>query len=314
MGATKKMINGIHHITAIAGNAGTNHEFYTKVLGLRLVKKTVNFDDPGTYHLYFGNAGGEPGTILTFFPWEAVRSGRRGTGQVTSASFKISEASIDFWLERFRSYNVTYNNASPRFDGEVIVFLDPDGLKLELAADSTENDVRPWIIDGISEEHAVRGFYNATLTLEGYESTAALLTEVFGYEKTDEHMNRFRFRNPYASHADIIDLECLPSGQRGIVAGGSVHHIAFGVADEARQLEVREKLIELGFNVTPQLDRNYFKSVYFREPGGVLFEIATDPPGFTADEDIDHLGEELKLPGWLEDKREEIEGVLPELA
>ncbi|MEQ9620203.1 MAG: ring-cleaving dioxygenase [Deltaproteobacteria bacterium] len=307
-------IKGIHHITAIAGNAGTNHEFYTKVLGLRLVKKTVNFDDPGTYHFYFGNAGGEPGTILTFFPWEGIRRGRAGTGQVTSASFSISQDSVDFWLERFRSHNVTYNNPSQRFGEEVIVFLDPDGLKLELAADSTDNGVSPWVIDGVTEEHAVRGFYNATLTLEGYESTASLLTEVFGYKKTDEHMNRFRFRNPHSQHANIIDLVCLPSGQRGSVAGGSVHHIAFRVADEAEQLEMRERLIELGFNVTPQLDRNYFKSVYFREPGGVLFEIATDLPGFTVDENINELGENLMLPDWLEDKRKEIEGVLPALA
>ena len=307
-------VKGIHHITAIAGNARTNHEFYTKVLGLRLVKKTVNFDDPGTYHLYFGNAGGEPGTILTCFPWQGIRRGRAGTGQVTSASFKISEGSIDFWMERFRLYNVTYDNPSPRFGEEVIVFFDPDGLELELAADSADSGVSPWIIDGISEEHAVKGFYNATLTLEGYESTASLLTEIFGYKKADEHMNRFRFRNPDVAQANIIDLVCLPSGQRGSVAGGSIHHIAFRVSNEAQQLEMREKLIELGFNVTPQLDRNYFKSVYFREPGGVLFEIATDPPGFTVDENIDHLGEKLMLPDWLEHKRKGIEDVLPELS
>lgn len=306
-------IKGIHHVTAIAGNAATNREFYTEVLGLRLVKKTVNFDDPGTYHLYFGNTAGEPGTILTFFPWQGIRGGRRGTGQVTAASFKISEGSIDFWLERFRLYNVTHENPSPRFGEEVIVFHDPDGLMLELAANSAGNGASHWLIDGIGKEDAVKGLYSATLTLEGYESTANLLTDVFGYKKTDEHMNRYRFRNPDATHASIIDLVCVPSGQRGSVAVGSVHHIAFRVSNEAEQLEMREKLMGLGFNTTPQLDRNYFKSVYFREPGGVLFEIATDLPGFTVDENINELGEKLMLPEWLEGKRKEIESVLPKL-
>jgi glyoxalase family protein len=303
-------ILGIHHITAIAAGAKRNHEFYTKVLGLRLVKKTVNFDDPTTYHFYYGNERGEPGTILTFFPWEGIRRGREGTGQVTAASFSVPGDSMSFWLDRFRAHNVIYNNPSSRFGEEVLVFLDPDGLKLELV--SNDGDGREaWDADEVPTEFGIKGFRGAALTLEGYEATANLLTGVLGYEKKEEQVNRFRFVNGNSKNANIIDLICLPSGQRGLVAGGTVHHIAFRTPDEATQLAVRERLVGMGYNVTPQLDRNYFKSVYFREPGGVLFEIATDPPGFMIDENIDHLGEGLKLPGWLEPRRDEIESVLP---
>lgn len=307
-------ILGLHHVTAIAGNAKKNYEFYTKVLGLRIVKKTVNFDDPGTYHLYYGNETGEPGTILTFPPWDGIRRGRIGTGQATSTSFSIPEHSASFWLNRFQEYDVIYDNSSSRFEEEVLTFLDPDGLKLELVSHSSKDERKPWSTSGISQDRALKGFYNVTLTLEGYEGTAKLLTELFGYELADEHINRFRFVNKNSETANIIDLVCLPSGKRGSVAGGSVHHIAFRVANEGEQLEAREKLIEMGYNITPQLDRNYFKSVYFREPGGMLFEIATDLPGFTADEEAENLGQELKLPEWLEPRRKEIGNVLPKLS
>ncbi|MEW6145867.1 MAG: ring-cleaving dioxygenase [Thermodesulfobacteriota bacterium] len=303
-------ILGIHHITAIAAGAKKNLEFYTKVLGLRLVKKTVNFDDPTTYHFYFGNEKGEPGTILTFFPWEGIRKGRAGTGQVTTVSFSVPEDSMGFWLDRFRSHNVTYNNPSPRFGEKVLVFLDPDGLKLELISGSADKR-KAFDSDDVPIEFGIRGFHSAALTLDGYEATAKLLTDVFGYERNDESVNRFRFVNKNSGSANIIDLVCLPAGQRGSVAGGTVHHIAFRTANEGEQLLLREKLISLGYNVTPQLDRNYFKSIYFREPGGVLFEIATDPPGFTVDEDLANLGRGLKLPGWLESRRDEIESALP---
>ncbi|TDI98826.1 MAG: ring-cleaving dioxygenase [Candidatus Dadabacteria bacterium] len=307
-------ILGLHHVTAIAGNAKKNYEFYTKVLGLRIVKKTVNFDDPGTYHLYYGNETGEPGTILTFPPWDGIRRGRIGTGQATSTSFSIPEHSASFWLNRFQEYDVIYDNSSSRFEEEVLTFLDPDGLKLELVSHSSKDERKPWSTSEISQDRALKGFYNVTLTLEGYEGTAKLLTELFGYELADEHINRFRFVNKNSETANIIDLVCLPSGKRGSVAGGSVHHIAFRVANEGEQLEAREKLIEMGYNITPQLDRNYFKSVYFREPGGMLFEIATDLPGFTADEEAENLGQELKLPEWLEPRRKEIGNVLPKLS
>lgn len=306
-------IHGIHHITALAGNARSNLGFYTKVLGLRLVKKTVNFDDPGTYHFYYGNGKGEPGTILTFFPWEGIPRGRTGSGQVTVVSFSVPRGSMEFWIDRFRSLGVDFNNPGTRFEEENLVFLDHDGLKLELVSHPYPDERTPWAVEGIPAEHAIRGFFGAALTLEGYESTADLLTDLFGFEKKSEHVNRFRFVNPNSSHANVLDLVCLPAGMRGRVAGGTVHHIAFRVANEADQLALREKLIERGYNATPQLDRNYFKSVYFREPGGVLFEIATDPPGFTVDEDEDRLGEKLMLPSWLEGRRDEIESVLPSM-
>lgn len=306
-------ILGIHHVTAIAGIAKRNFEFYTKVLGLRLVKKTVNFDDPGAYHLYYGNERGEPGTILTFFPWEGVGKGRAGTGQATATAFSISANSVEFWLKRFRECNVTYNNPSRRFNEEVITLLDPDGLKLELAAHSSDDEREVWKSEDIPQEHAIKGFYNVTLTLEGYEKTAELITALFGYEQTEQAVNRFRFITKNNNTANVIDLICLPSGPRGRVAGGSVHHIAFRVANEEEQLGFRKKLTELGYNVTPQLDRQYFRSIYFREPGGVLFEIATDAPGFMVDEGIDNLGEELKLPEWLETSRTDIEQSLPPL-
>ncbi|MFI5323131.1 MAG: ring-cleaving dioxygenase [Thermodesulfobacteriota bacterium] len=308
----KCRILGIHHITAIAASTKKNYEFYTRVLGLRLVKKTVNFDDPTTYHLYYGNEKGEPGTILTFFPWEGIGRGRAGTGQVTAVSFSIPEGSVSFWLDRFERYNIVYNNPSSRHGEEVLVFLDPDGLKLELVS-SGDDERKAWTAGEIPPEHGIRGFHDAALTLEGYEATAKLLTGVLGYEKKDEHANRFRFVNVNGRHANILDLVCLPSGQRGSVAGGCVHHIAFRAPDEGVQLAIREKLVGLGYNVTPQLDRNYFKSIYFREPGGVLFEIATDSPGFTVDEGLEDLGNVLKLPRWLESQRREIEEVLPEL-
>jgi len=303
-------ILGIHHITAIATGAKKNHEFYTRVLGLRLVKKTVNFDDPTTYHFYYGNETGGPGTILTFFPWEGIRRGRAGTGQVTAVSFSVPGGSMSFWLDRFKKYEVVYNNPSSRFGEEALVFLDPDGLKLELVSDA-DDERNAWDADEVPPEFGIRGFHSAALTLEGYEATAKLLTEVFGYERTEEHVNRFRFVNPNSAKANIIDLVCLPSGQRGSVAGGTVHHIAFRTANEGDQLRFRERLISLGYNVTPVLDRNYFKSVYFREPGGVLFEIATDTPGFTVDESPAELGRGLMLPDWLERRRDEIESVLP---
>ncbi len=306
-------VQGIHHVTAIAGNAIGNYEFYKNVLGLRLVKKTVNFDDPTTYHLYYGNEKGEPGTILTFFPWEGIRRGRAGTGQATSTAFSIPENAAKFWLERFREKNVTYNNPVERFDEEVIAFLDTDGLKLELVSHSQGDNRKPWVIDSISEDYAIRGFYNVTLTLEGYEKTASILRQILGYKQVENSVNRFRFINEYNKTGNIIDLVCLPSGQSGVVAGGSVHHVAFRVAKEEDQLSLREKLVELGLNVTPQIDRKYFKSIYFREPGGVLFEIATDPPGFTIDEEVENLGDELKLPNWLESQRKEIESILPKL-
>ncbi len=307
-----RMIKGIHHVTAIAGNAKRNLDFYTRILGLRLVKKTVNFDDPGTYHFYFGNEVGEPGTILTFFPWEDIIQGRRGSGQATETAFSVPGNSFDFWLKRFDQENVIYNKPAKRFDEEYLTFLDPDGLKLELV--STNNDTRkPYTGNGIPASYAIKGFYNVTLSLEGYEKTAQLLTDLFGYQLISEEVNRFRFASGAPDGASLIDLVCLPDGHRGQVAAGSVHHVAFRAIDKEEQLFFRERLADMNFNVTPPINRDYFMSIYFREPGGVLFEIATDSPGFTIDEPLETLGKALKLPRMYEPRRSDIEKALPSL-
>ena len=307
-----KTIKGIHHVTAIAGDARRNLDFYTRVLGLRLVKKTVNFDDPGTYHFYFGNETGDPGTILTFFPWQEIQQGRRGTGQATETAFSVPPGSFDFWIRRFEEENVIYNKPAKRFNEEYLTFIDPDGLKLELVA--VDHDERkPFTGGNVNAQYAVKGFYNVTLSLEGYEKTARLLTELFGYQLASEEVNRYRFASGATEGAAIIDLVCLPDGHRGHVAGGSVHHVAFRVKDNEEQLYFREQLADLGYNVTPPINRDYFMSIYFREPGGVLFEIATDPPGFTADETLEELGVGLKLPARYEPRRAEIEKTLPAL-
>ncbi len=304
-------IQGIHHVTAIAGGAKRNLDFYTRVLGLRLVKKTVNFNDPGTYHFYFGNETGDPGTILTFFPWEGITAGRRGSGQVTETAFSVPSDSLGFWQERLEQENIIYNKPARRFDEEYLTLIDPDGLKLELVARTDSR--KPFTRGGVGEEHAIRGFQGVTLSLEGYQRTADILTEVFGYVRTEEAANRHRYVSEDGQQAAVVDLVDLPAGQRGHVAGGSVHHVAFRVPSNEAQLEYREKLLARGLNVTPPIDRDYFKAIYFREPGGVLFEVATDPPGFTRDEPLETLGQSLKLPAQYETQRAAIEQQLPPL-
>jgi glyoxalase family protein len=305
-------IPGLHHVTAIANDPQRNLDFYVGLLGLRFVKRTVNFDDPGSYHFYFGDQRGTPGTILTFFPWPGARRGMRGTGQIEATAFAISRESVGYWLERFKENHVTAERTSPRFDEEVIRFVDPDGLLIELIASSSPSRVEPWPDSPIPQEHELHGFHSVSAALEGYERTARLLTETFGYRLTGESGNRFRF----ASTDDtvpgrIIDLLCLPDTGMGCVAAGSVHHIAFRAKDAAEQLKWRERLVDLGYNVTPIIDRTYFHSIYFREPGGVLFEIATDPPGFTLDEKLEELGTHLRVPPWMESARSQIEQILP---
>src|SRR5437879_7007767 len=276
-------IPGLHHVTAIASDPQRNLDFYVGLLGLRFVKRTVNFDDPGTYHFYFGDNRGTPGTILTFFPWPDARRGIRGTGQIETTAFAISPESVSYWLDRFKEHHVTAEKIS-RFGEEGIRVIDPDGLLLELiavAAGVSPANVKPWPDGPVPAEHALHGFHSVSAALEGYERSARLLTENFGYRLIDESGNRFRFASPDDSAPGrIIDLLCLPDTGMGRVAAGSVHHIAFRAKDDAEQLQWREHLIDLGYNVTPVMDRDYFHSIYFREPGGVLFEIATDPPRF----------------------------------
>ncbi len=310
--AMDKKIAGLHHVTAIASAPQRNVDFYVGLLGLRLVKRTVNFDDPGTYHFYFGDARGTPGTILTFFPWPGARRGHRGVGQVEAAAFAISPDSAGYWLDRFKEQHVTAEKTSARFGEEVIRFTDPDGLLLELIASDSPAKIEPWTTSLVSAEHSLRGFHSVSAALEGYERTAKLLTESFGYRLVQESGNRFRFIAPSdAGPGKTIDLLCMPDGQAGSVAAGSVHHIAFRAKDDAEQLQWREHLVELGYNVTPVMDRTYFHSIYFREPGGILFEIATEPPGFTLDETVEELGSKLRLPPWMEAARAQIEELLP---
>ncbi len=307
-------IIGIHHITAIAGNAQRNFDFYTKVLGLRFLKKTVNFDDPHTYHFYFGDEAGSPGTILTFFPWgDAVMPGRRGTRMATEIGYSVPEGSLDFWLKRFEQHHVTYNRPSEKFNESYLTFLDPDGLKLELIVSKTPDIRKPWETSEVKAAVATRGFHHITLTLQNIQGTADVLTDIFGYQLVDQQVNRYRFATSAIANAAIMELVEAPGERPGQVAGGTVHHVAFRVKDDAIQKKFREKIAGKGLNVTEQIDRNYFYSIYFREPGGVLFEVATDNPGFTADEPLNELGTHLKLPAQYEPRRAEIEQHLPKL-
>jgi catechol 2,3-dioxygenase-like lactoylglutathione lyase family enzyme len=305
-------ISGLHHVTAIASDPQRNLDFYVGVLGLRLVKRTINFDDPGSYHFYFGDSRGTPGTILTFFPWPGARRGQRGSGEVEATAFAIPAGSVVYWLERLKAHKVTTSQAPERFGEAVIRFADPDGMPLELIASTLSDEVQPWSVAAVPVEHALRGFHSVSAALEGYERTAKLLTETFGYTLAHSAGNRFRFTAPGASGAgQSIDLLCVPDGRRAFGGAGSVHHIAFRAKDDAEQLAWREKIAGLGYSVSPVMDRTYFHSIYFREPGGILFEIATDPPGFTADEPLDELGQHLRLPPWMEEARAEIEPLLP---
>jgi glyoxalase family protein len=305
-------ISGLHHVTAIAGDPQRSLDFYVGVLGLRLVKRTINFDDPGSYHFYFGDARGTPGTILTFFPWLGARCGARGTGEVAATAFVVPSGSVDYWLERLKENQVSAERAARRFGEEVIRFSDLDGMPLELITATPSVDVQPWTNSTVPTEHSLLGFHSVSAALEGFERTAKLLTDTFGYERAKESGNRFRFiAQAETVPGKVIDLLCMPDSRRASGGAGSVHHIAFRARDDAEQLAWREKISSLGYNVSPVMDRTYFHSIYFREPGGILFEIATDPPGFTEDEKLEELGDNLRLPPWMEKARAQIEGNLP---
>ncbi|MBJ2124465.1 ring-cleaving dioxygenase [Flavobacterium sp. IB48] len=304
-------ILGLHHITAIAGDAKRNFDFYSKVLGLRFIKKTVNFDDPGTYHFYFGDEVGSAGTILTFFPWGAgIQQGRKGSGMATEIGYSVPKGSLDFWQKRFEQYNVIYNKPAEKFGEKYLTFLDPDGLKLELIESKTEDNRKAWETDEVKADVATKGFHNITLTLNNIKPTAAVLTEIFGYKLIDQDVNRYRYATDAVENAAIVDLVELPEEKRGLNANGTVHHVAFRVKNDEILMKFREKIEEYGLQITPQIDRQYFHSLYFREPGGVLFEIATDNPGFTVDESLEELGQNLKLPAQYEPQRATIEAHL----
>jgi catechol 2,3-dioxygenase-like lactoylglutathione lyase family enzyme len=308
-----KQLLGIHHVTAIAGDPQTNINFYTGVLGLRLVKLTVNFDDPATYHLYYGDGQGHPGTILTFFPWPDGMRGRIGTGQLTVTSFAAPAQSLTYWKQRLAEHQIQCEEARSVFDEAVLCFSDPDGLQLELIGTSEANPDHAWSAGPVPLDFAIRGFHHVTLSEEGYERTASLLTETMGFKLTGSSGNRFRYSVSSGGPAAIVDLVCIPAGRPGRVAVGTVHHVAWRTPTDAQQRDWQRTLTALQYNATPVIDRKYFHSIYFREPGGVLFEIATDPPGFAIDEPVDQLGSHLVLPPWLEPVRARVEQALPEI-
>lgn len=304
---------GLHHITAIANLAQRNYDFYTKVLGLRMVKKTVNFDDPGTYHFYYGDEKGNAGTILTFFPWEGIGKGRTGVGMATEIAYAVPAGSEEFWKERFGQHNVLTGEAVERFGEIYYPFLDPDGLNLSLVVPKNEDNRSGWTTPEVAGEQATKGFHNTTLTLRDLDPTANVLTELLDYKQVAQEGNRYRFENQNIGTANIIDILVDPNAGRAVNTAGTNHHIAFRVKDDADQMALREKIMSAGLQITPQIDRDYFHSLYFREPGGVLFEIATENPGFDVDEPLTALGTSLKLPKQYEGHREEIEKVLPVL-
>ncbi|QUS38593.1 ring-cleaving dioxygenase [Tardiphaga alba] len=306
-------MSGIHHVTAIAGPALRNFDFYTRALGLRFVKKTVNFDDPGTYHFYYGDEAGKPGTILTFFPWEHAAPGRGGVGQTQQTAFRVPAKSLGYWTHRFVAQGIAHEALEKRFGESVLPFTDPDGMSLALVGVPGAEDEAGWSNGDIPAEHAIRGFHGVTLLLEKAEKTSAILTDVFGFKEVAREGSIIRLTGD-AREGAVVDIYEAGGFLPGRQGRGSVHHVAFRAKDDAEQAEMSRKLVEVhGQHVTEQKDRNYFRSVYFREPGGVLFEIATDDPGFAVDEPVEQLGQNLKLPAFLEKHRSDIERVLPPL-
>lgn len=303
---------GIHHVTAIASDPQRNLDFYTGKLGLRLVKLTVNFDDPGTYHFYFGDELGTPGTILTFFPWPGARAGRAGTGQIGATAFSVPVNSLGFWRDHLARLDID-STPETRFDQEVLVFADPDGMALELVGDSAVDSVPGWEGGPIPAEHAIRGFHSVTLWEADANVTDTILQNGLGFAAIDEAGERTRYHIAEPGIGMRVDVLHLPDTAPARGGAGTVHHVAWRTTDRDTQQEWQARVSARGLHVTDILDRQYFTSIYFREPGGVLFEIATDPPGFTFDETPESLGTSLRLPPWYEKQRPVIEQVLPKL-
>jgi glyoxalase family protein len=300
---------GIHHVTAIGGDPTRNAEFYVETLGLRLVKRTVNHDDNGTYHLYFGDGEGTPGTSMTFFPWtDEGRQGEFGAGQAQYTAFSVPAGSLDYWADRLAAHGVETEPVD-RFGTEVLRFADPDGIGLELVPHEAERPGTTWAESPVPADHQIRGFYGVTLAVSSAESTAEVL-EAIGYEAVERTEAGVRYDTGADGIGTVVDLveTDTPRGRMGV---GTVHHVAFRLEDEAEQRGMQERLREVGMDPTEIIDRKYFKAIYAREPGGVLFEFATMGPGFDADEPVESLGESLTLPEWLEDERERIEAALP---
>ena len=304
---------GLHHVTAIASDPQRNIDFYAGVLGLRLVKRTVNFDDPETYHLYYGDEVGDPGTIMTFFPWPGARQGRQGVGQVAVTAFAILPSAVGFWVERLVRHGIVHVGPTKRANGErVIAFKDPDGMMVEIVAHAGAEGRPAWGgAPGIAREHAIHGFHAVTLWVERGDGTERVLTDTLGLRAVNEEDGVRRYAAGDGGPGALVDVRAVGGFLPGTSGAGTVHHVAWAVATDADELRVREQVEKAGLSPTPVIDRTYFHSVYFREPGGVLFELATNAPGFAIDEPVDRLGERLMLPTRYESHRAEIEAVLP---
>jgi glyoxalase family protein len=303
----------IHHVTAIAREPQRNLDFYAGVLGMRLVKLTVNYDDPGTYHFYFGDELGRPGSLLTFFPWTGSRRGRQGTGQINGVGLAIPPASLGYWIERLLARGVEYEGPTRRFGEQVLAFADPDGLLLELVATPRASATEPWAEGPVPAEHAVRGVHGVTIWEDGDAGSAPFLTDRMGYTIKEELESRVRLESGDDGLGTVVELRRVPGFWRGSEGAGTVHHVAFRAPHDAEQIARQEALRAAGVQVTDVRDRTYFRSIYFREPGGVLYEIATDGPGFTLDESAAELGSALRLPARLEPMRARLEVALPPL-
>jgi glyoxalase family protein len=306
-------VNGLHHITAISGPAQENLDFYSGVLGMRLVKKSVNQDDTGTYHLFYADAEGHPGTDLTFFPWAQMAPPRIGYGLAVEVGLEVPARSLEFWGTRLETYGARVNAIETRFGERTLSLVDPHGLRLALveSASSSGRSFSPWGHSTVEPDHQVRGLYSAQIWERGLAPTTTFLTSVLGFKKIAEENGWTRFG--FDGATGVLDIRETPEERRGAWGVGSVHHLAWRVDDETHQLAVRGQVETAGRQATPVIDRFWFKSVYFQEPGGVLFELATDGPGFAVDEDREHLGETLVLPPWLESSRRSIEAALPPL-
>lgn len=311
IGAELIMTSGIHHVTAISGRLDRTVDFYRRVLGLRLVKRTVNYDDPATYHLYFGDGIGRPGTILTFFPWPDGARGLIGRGQAAVTALLIPQGSLSFWIARLIGAGIRYEGPGRRFGEQVLSLADPDGMRLELVATATAEGLPGWDGGDVPAEHTIRGLHGVTLWADGDPGTRDLLVSGLGLSVQGEEDGRVRLVGDAPAGA-VVDLRQVGGFWRGTGGVGTVHHVAFRAADDAGQEQLGRRLTDAGLQVTPVQNRQYFRSIYFREPGGVLFEVATDGPGFTADESLGDLGQRLALPAWLEAHRAQIEAGLAE--
>ena len=305
---------GLHHITAMASDPRANYDFYTRVLGLRFVKKSVNQDDPGTYHLYYGDNTGSPGSAITFFPWPGLRRGRPGHGQAYATAFSIPAGSIGFWTDRLAKLGATTEPVTTRFGDEVLTVFDPDGLRLELVATAEPDPRQPAPSKDVPPAHAIRGFHSSTLGLTDAKATAEVLTRTMGYRLVAQEGPRARYTVAAGGPGSYVDLLTDPALPRGLNGAGTIHHVAFRTPDDASQVQAHSEIVRNGLHISPVIDRAYFKSIYYREPAGILFEIATDQPGFAIDEPVESLGTKLGLPPHLEPHRAEIEAALPKLS